>query len=378
MKIGILTFHCAHNYGAVLQTYALQSYLKGIGCDVEVIDYRPEYLTKPYGFSLYLSRPYKNPLRRFISRSIYIANYLKVLFPRYLRWSRFTNFIQNRLILSSERNVTIEQISKYDLYVLGSDQIWNTNITRVLDPVYFGCFNLSEKSNIISYAASCPKYDYDDEVVEKIEKCLSRFLLVSVRETPLMEFLRNKTTIDARLVLDPTLLVQNIVFKSISRSIAKGRRYLLVYSLGLEKETARLAAVISKVLNLEIVKVLDHEKTVYKKNLYHTSSPETFLGLIENAEFVLTSSYHGTTLAISYQKQFLSIANLIAISRFSSLFSILNIQERLVSDCDDIGKITRLCDEKIDYNEVNCHLDKYRESSTSFLQTAIEKSRSNE
>ena len=132
MKIGILTFHCAHNYGAVLQCYAMQEFLRSKGHDVEVINYRPNYLLKPYKIFNVKRFSSKKPIR--ILKGL-ILEFL--LFPvRLKRFYGFENFINNKLILS--KTVTKESIpSNYDIYIVGSDQIWNPKITKGFDEIYF-------------------------------------------------------------------------------------------------------------------------------------------------------------------------------------------------------------------------------------------------
>ena len=139
MKIGILTFHCAHNYGAVLQCYALQEMLKGMGHTVEIIDYRPDYLRMPFDV-INLHRIQSRNLLRLV-KSIILETLS--LSQRIIRHRKFDSFIKYYLNLS--RSVGIS--SDYDVYVMGSDQIWNPKITNGFDGVYFGYLPFPKAKN---------------------------------------------------------------------------------------------------------------------------------------------------------------------------------------------------------------------------------------
>ena len=142
MKIGILTFHCAHNFGAVLQTYALQEILKTMGHEVFIIDYRPKYIVDVYKIF---------NIRRFISKSPItslkktlneILNFRNRIFCYY----KFNRFIKSYINLSHERTVS----NIYDAYIIGSDQVWNPDITGgVFDKVFFAEFNFSKEKKWI-------------------------------------------------------------------------------------------------------------------------------------------------------------------------------------------------------------------------------------
>lgn len=174
MKIGILTFHAAHNYGAVLQCYALQEYLKSKGNEVFVIDYRSKYLLDCYKWfncKLFIKS---------IVKFTFIKEWKKMLDKR-KRSNKFETFIQNRLNII---NVSILKTNFFDYIVIGSDQVWNTKLTNGYDKYYWGQFCHPVQTKIISYSASLeliwPK-DEDDNV----KKMLSNFERISVREKDL-------------------------------------------------------------------------------------------------------------------------------------------------------------------------------------------------
>src|SRR5690606_6509378 len=145
-----------HSYGAVLQAYALQQELTGLGGEVEVIDYRPAYLLDPYRLF---------PIRQIIlsGSPVRIAknaiNAIICLPIIYMRRKKFNTFISSAFTLSPLIDDTIPQ--DYALYVLGSDQIWNHKITQGFDGVFFGDFKASHVAKKITYAASMGYGDID-------------------------------------------------------------------------------------------------------------------------------------------------------------------------------------------------------------------------
>ena len=201
MKIGILTFHCAHNYGAVLQCYALQEVLKRMGHTVEVMDYRPAFLKTAYDIVSFRRIYSRNPLK--ILKSL-VSEFL-CLPERIRRYKGFDSFIKNRLRLSSP-----DIPSDCDVYIMGSDQIWNPGITQGFDGVYFG------------YLPADSEKDY-------LQKALCNFDAVSVRETHLANLLQPLTEKKVSVVLDPTLLADSSVWNVFLGQRPMKRKYVLVY-----------------------------------------------------------------------------------------------------------------------------------------------------
>ena len=129
MKIGILTFHCAHNYGAVLQAYALVTYLRKRGDDAEIIDYRPKSLVKSHGifpYNKFVSKTFKGKIK-------YLLHILPYLNVRRIRARKMSSFIES-LPLSSKKYTEVDKVLHgYDIVICGSDQVWNTDITHGQD-----------------------------------------------------------------------------------------------------------------------------------------------------------------------------------------------------------------------------------------------------
>ena len=220
MKIGILTFHCAHNYGAVIQCYGLQQYLKSLGHEAYVIDYRPYYLDV-----------YKLP-QLSISRIKDIPTYLKTLVKHILvgnvdekRYQAFEDFIAQRLNLISY--TPHQDYSDFDAIVVGSDQIWNPMVTGgCFDDEFFG-FNA--KCKVISYAASSRFVSLSDEQKVYLKSRLDKIDSISVRESSLKKLLQPLTDKPIAHVIDPSFLPDVVEYENLCPPIKEKKDYVLVY-----------------------------------------------------------------------------------------------------------------------------------------------------
>ncbi len=365
MKIGILTFHCPHNYGAVLQAYALQQYLLKLGYEVEIIDYRPKYLIN--------ATKLKINWRVFVSikpikclRKLYngIFHYIPSCYKRYIG---FNKFINKKLVLSAR--VSNDKIpDNYDAYIIGSDQVWNSKITCGFDRVYFAQFPFEKKQKkYISYAASIGS----DKLTKNEKNCytylLSNFDYIGVREYKLVELLQPLCLKKIEHVLDPTLLVETDIWDKIALSHNYKKNYVLVYT-GLAKTDSiiNIAQKIAKPQGFEIM-VLTGQISEYTINGYRAASPEEFVNAFKNASFVITSTFHGTAFSIIFNKNFYTLKlNKEDDSRAMSLLSMLGLEDRMIDSSADV-----LQNNIIDWNSVNDILKINKEKSKAFLKNAL-------
>lgn len=354
MKVGILTFHCAHNYGAVLQAYALQEYLKSLGHHVEIIDYRPDYLLAPYK----LFKPYKSLLKRF--------GQLPWLPLRMLRRRRFNDFISRKLELSCSPQPDIFTGCRYDAYILGSDQIWNSHITRG-DVTFLGAFDRPAGSKLISYAASTEVLQEGSSVDYTTEKqYLEKFSAIGVREDLLRDQIQPLVDTTVLTTLDPTLLVDPIVFENITES-TQDSDFLLVYQVKKDANTALFAEKIMEQENIaHHVELIASVERTDLLNSHAAASPGAFVHLFKNADYVVTTSFHGTVFSIIFRKQFVCVMNKARGNyRISSLLKKLGIEDRMVYTIDEIP------DQPIDYDVVSKRLEALRKESREFIATAL-------
>lgn len=362
MKIGILTFHCAINYGAVLQAYGLQEVLKSLGHEVYIIDYRPQYLQRPYRLffpEVFRGRGLMGNIRFFLREFLAIP-------IRYKRRRVFNRFIENRLYLAS-LDIQSEN-NDFDCFVFGSDQIWNPQITGG-DSVFWGDAPCFKGKRMITYAASAGSVAALEQMnVDSLKRWLSNFSALSVREKSLSSFLSENLQFDNQLVIDPVLLAGKDVFRNI-RSLNKYEKpYLLFFSLWANDEVLDLARKKAVSLGLELIEMYGMAEVIKNKRVLQCLSPEEFIVYIQNAKYVVTTSFHGTVFSLLFHKPFVCIGNLSrGMSRFQSLLNIFGMEDCLL----DISNLNQLELPEINWDSVDEILYRKREEAKTFLGTVL-------
>ena len=301
MKIGILTFHCAHNYGAVLQAYGLQEYLKSQGHEAFMIDYRHGYLTRNYrAFNI---RFWIASSPREMGRKL---RYEPLLWKRRIRRGKaFDRFIENRFDLYPYVRHT--NFSDFDAIFLGSDQIWNKTITgQRYDEVFFGA---NAACKVIAYAASMGRGALSEEDRERLRRYLAPMTAIGVREESLKELLQPLSAKPVCTTIDPTLLAGAAVFEKIALPPASDRKYVLVYDLSPYKcEVLKIARTVADKIGARIVELDAYPLTGFSmQNKDQTASPEQYLGYFRHAAFVVTTSFHGTAFSLLFNRPFYTV-----------------------------------------------------------------------
>lgn len=296
-KIATLTFHRAINYGAALQTYALQKSIQKLGYDTEVMDYRCDFLESlhnPYSFKLYrtplhfLYALYKNRIKRDNRKS-------------------FREFLQKNVTLSSvvydKSNLkSAEQI--YDAFIVGSDQVWNCNCTK-FDKTYFLDF-VEDKNKKYSYAASIGINLETDELKKEYQRLLSDYKVLNVREEQGRQELASMG-LEAQVAIDPTLLLDKKEWLKLAQKPSKlkfDEKYLLVYVIVETPTIFERAKKIAAQHKLEIIYI--NEMFFNKSGVKNLNgvTPTEWLWLFANADFIVTNSFHGTAFSVNFEKQF--------------------------------------------------------------------------
>lgn len=356
MKLGILTFHCAHNYGAVLQCYALQEYLKSLGHEVYVIDYRPDYLVDFY-------KKYKreywfegtNKLKAIIRESIRIPY-------RGVRYKAFQRFIDSHLHLYPYQET--DNFSDFDAIFLGSDQIWNAKITgKKFDLVFFG---EGTTCKIIVYAASNKNFSLTAEEEGFYKKVLSKLDYIGVRETTLQQLLQPLTEKKVHLNVDPTLLAGDMLFKSLDISQGFKHKYVLIYEITSHKWVHEMAKKFALSNNYKIVELNSRILPTRLSERDQTASPEKWVRYIKHAEMVVTTSFHGVAVSILLEKKFYYVRQHNPNDfRIESLLNQLNLQDRMIEPNEIIK------DASIDFASVTKKLEQIRNDSVKYITESL-------
>lgn len=275
-----------------------------------------------------------------------------------------------------------ECVDKDDIFIAGSDQIWNPNWCK---DAY--CLNfVPEHNGKIAYSASIGKIAVSNEFLERISSFINRFDYVSVRETSAKKLLSPYVAKDIKVVSDPTLLLTREEWGKTAVTVPITEPYIFVYLLGENPKHRRMIKAFAKQTGLKIVSI-PHMMFRYCRadenfgdyELYDVG-PAEFLGLINGAEAVVTDSFHGCVFSIIFEKSFCALKrhkdtdpNSMN-SRLYTLFSSLGIEnERIVDDNEGIDP--KVLFKHLDYADINKRLGSLREDSANFLLSAIEKTK---
>lgn len=358
MKIGILTFHRAINYGAVLQCYALYRTLSDMGHDVEVIDYRPSQT--------------ENDRRLFFVKRTNLIAKIRILVYHLFDYKYrseaskiFDKFLNNYLkfspMVKSAKNIP----NYYDYIFFGSDQIWNPRICGGFDKVFWGQFP-KEKTKFVSYAASLgtPQNIAIDKW-DTINGYIKNFDSVSVREGKLLEYL--KCDVEGKVVLDPTLLASIDIFESIAVK-PKETKYVLLYMLEPDRQAISFAKKLAQQRECKLIRIRAINNRLEKHNEYVTLSaisPEEFLGYFKYADYIVNVSFHGTAFSVIFNKNFYTLKSK-NFERAYGLLKSLGLEGRFVLSTDKVDM------QDIRYDEVNKRLGELKRDSIAYIQKAIQ------
>ena len=334
MNIGIITFHSSHNYGAMLQAYALQTVLKSLTkAQVKIIDFKTKQHVQGY-------KIIKTPKgwKQAIFTGFTILHYCLLK----KRWNAFEKFYTDVLDKTPGFN-SYEELKNsppvFDVIISGSDQVFNPE--KKYSDAYYLTFGDKSKQTLVAYAPSFGISSIPDEKVELIRNLLVRFDFLSSRELQGCIIIKKLTGKTVDHVLDPVFLLganewNNIVVPV--RNIFTS--YILVYALTGVKKQMELANKIKKCLGLPIILITNnvYPKTNADKVVY-SAGPQEFVYLFANAAYIVTDSFHGTAFSLLYEKPFFTIIILSQkASRITSLLESIDLKERVLYNVQDITK----------------------------------------
>lgn len=295
MKIGILTFHRAHNYGAVLQCYALQEILRSKGHDVRVIDYRQRWIEEFYKFiSIDLLRRNSHSLPEIFA---YIKKNVKKFLLAPCKARNFKSFRNRSLRLTSSCQDSIPQ--DFDCYMIGSDQLWSLHcLGGETDPIYMGDFARPAGSRLIGYAISAD-INSIETIAGKLSEWIDGFDALSMREDRIAHMVSEISGRPCFTCLDPTLLTDASLWEPLMDDKWKSRKYVLVYEVRWKKENKGLLKKKAQELAAAIgdgCSVIDISSGNY--------SVRDFVSMFRYAQYVVTTSFHGTVFSLIFETPF--------------------------------------------------------------------------
>ena len=358
MKLGILTYHRSHNYGAQLQGIALRHALVKLGHDVSFIDYWPEY-----HWEFYALFPPITMLRNL--KGMHLGYFYRLIRNFPWRLKRSKNLKRFMAAYTAPYWEKYSSKTPYDAVIYGSDQIWRKQpgLHDRFNPIYFGENKLQTKRHI-AYAASMGSMDLDEADYQFLKQSLSRFERLYVREAPLCEMLRS-IGLQAEVVLDPTLLLTNDEWEELlplsERPIKE--KYILFYDILTKSFDEEQVRQFANRQGLRFVKLVGGVSK-RSKDCIDTAPPEIFLQLVKYAECVFTSSFHGLVFSILFHRPFLASYRRNAV-RAQSLLQDLGLSHCMLAPQSAVP----LDFPKIDFSDVDERMARLRQRSLDLLSS---------
>lgn len=331
MRVGILTFHASHNYGSMLQAYALQQVVMGLGHECEIINFRTKRQRKYYQ-PFWNEYPMVDMLKAFI-------RFPSLSIDAYRKYILFERFLTDNLKLSAVEYTTWSELEQgaqgYDAYISGSDQIWNVSCFD-WDLAY--TLDFVKNGRKIAYAPSMGPVPENEvllqpDLLEILGKKILDYHAISVREVETATIVANYVGYVPKVTLDPTLLLPASKWRELeSDDPIVDDGYILLYTPWLNNELYHEAVTIGKNFNLRVVVTLHYEYTTYRHDpdvIYkEATGPKEFINLISHARLVIGASFHATAFALIFGRQLyaykgmedsrvLSVLNLVGLDNFA-------------------------------------------------------------
>ncbi|MBQ8689496.1 MAG: polysaccharide pyruvyl transferase family protein [Clostridia bacterium] len=358
MKIGIFTFHSCYNYGAVLQAFALKSYVEGtFDSTVGVVDYKCSGNDDLLHYSkIEPSFIRSNSKLKRLGKKLVYRLFVKPAYKK--KCIKFENFKRAHLSITDD-------MAGHDAVLLGSDQIWNPSITNGYQDVYFGSSVKGGEGARIAYAASCGSIsEFSEENRAELIRLVGDVDFVGVRESSLCDYLK-ANGINAVNTADPTFLLSKEEYVSLLGLKPRPRKkYVLEYVLQKNDALDELASTVASERGCEVVRICGYVKRQPVDNGIFDAGPIDFLELMMGADYVVTNSFHGTAFSLIFKKNFNVLMPDSRSSRLTDLLTRLSLLNRAATD----GEV---CTEDINYSEVNLELEKFLQESKGFLNSSI-------
>lgn len=359
-KVGILTFHRAVNWGAMLQCYALYKKIESLGYHVDIIDYRQAQIEHLYGHVHKITS--FNELKKILLKPQWWFGFIFKAIPTRIRRKNTCLKLIGSLTYSNKTSTVRDFPQQYDTIVVGSDQVWANYCTNGIDEAYYGEIP-NCRSKFIGYAISSNIESLKENGKENLKRLCKNFSSIAFREKEISKYLHESIGLMSEIVLDPTLLLNkeewdNIIGEPLPKDESKD--YILTYFLNENFDKEILNKGIQSFAELNDCRIIELKEVVIP--------PEKFVSLIKNAKYIITSSFHVTVFSLIYNKQVWALkTNNGKDIRYINLLEMVGMGSRLI----DYHEIDKISIQDIDYRKACQILDKEREFSIQYLKNNL-------
>lgn len=350
------------NYGSALQSWALSQVIGRLGYRAKLIDYCPEVLKEadPLNpFKLMWDKDEES--RRMCELTMPAIRENCAKFDRFYR-ERFNKTAKKYTAANFDDVVVDEGI---DGFVCGSDTIFCIDEFGVDDGYYanYPCM----KRRVVAYAASFGDSHFTDETYKLLNERLQNFKAIGLRENQWVSYVRDQVKVPVEKVLDPTLLLRREDYDQVAISPSKSDRYLLLYARRHNSKMEQYAINLAKRKGLKVVEISLRATNAEKGHeMRYDAGVEEFLGLVRDAKFVVTNSFHGMIMAVHYQRPFVVFSREQCNRKIEEVLALFGLSENLLVDAPSESKVC-----EINYNAVEARIDEARIASWSFLEKEL-------
>ena len=375
MKVGVLTFHRATNFGTALQAFATQKGINKLKVDCDIIDYRPEYLERTLRVRSLKNAKSPKEIASILVNAVLYPGMAKRKSENFKQFFEYMNLSEDIAYESED----VEKIaSKYDVVLSGSDQLFNLKIT-LGDLTYFLPFPHKRK---ITFASSFGERQLTSQIIEQIAPYFSQFDYLAVREETAQDILSeikkaNPKSKSATNVLDPTFLLTKDEWNEYANTTLKLPKngYILTYYMIETPLLRSITKALQQRTGLRVVNIKPSKKQVIMhegKNLAF-AGPAEFLACYKNASYVVTNSFHGTAFAINYGIPFFTSTLPVSMggevnSRLTDICKLFDISHRFIDSQEMLDKTDLV---KPFEKETGKIIENLREHSFDYLKEAL-------
>lgn len=373
-KVGIITFHCADNFGAVLQAYGLRECIKSLGCSVDMINYTPSSLRNPYLLfpDYHIRQRYlKNGIRYTLQNLVW--DRIKTAKRRIQKIKSFQTFRKKQLGITVKpmSNIKSPNFLEYDIYITGSDQVWNPDCTLGIDGTFYLDFVKDNKIKA-SYAASTGGNTLEDQKNE-IGKLINSLDFISIREKSSQKLIQEITGRPIVVVIDPVFLIPSEKWLAlIDQKSRFPRKFILFYCIDHNPEAINYANWLSQIYELPVVHFYFgtlRQKIVNDGKCFYFEGPIDFLWYIKNAEYIVTSSFHCVAFSLIFRKIFYPFLYPGRGARVIDLLDDLGLKNRI--NLAPPSELPLVSEDQIDYEDVSRRLKNMADQGIRFLEKII-------
>lgn len=364
-KIAIMTFHRPLNYGAALQAVATYIIFEKTNFKPLLIDYRHPRIEKSRRvFDL----DKKNSLYQ--NTKNIIKGILRFRTENN-RKNRFDSFVLENSLMSeacADDAQLVEATKNCDLLLVGSDLVWNWDLDKDLNNAFFLTFYGKSDKLKCSYASSIGTNEIPEEYREKYKKYLQSFDYISVREKTAKNILEKISGKQIKVVLDPTLMVEEKEWEKLEKWVKVPEKYVVCYILEFTPNVIEIIRKVEEYYQLPVIYFTrDNVYGAYGVSMYKYG-PAEFLFILHHAEFILTNSFHGTVFAMLYNRNFATIPHSTRGSRMRDLLMELQMSERLIRDEQGFNSLVKN-GINVDYSNFEGNLERLRKESMEYIES---------